>query len=238
MQGRHPRPVRAEIRIAITGAASASGRSVRDVLVRQKVPAEQVRLLDQPSEEAIISEYGGQAMLIGALDPGGLSDRDLVFLCGRPDETAVCLGWARNSGSVYVDLSGTVAGRPEFPVVNVSVNPEALRDNPRTVAAPHPISFGMTSALAPLVGAVGVEQAADPVTVRRLLKETRGLSVGASLESGASPVETEGHEEIHIAEVSQDGLGCGGFWLWALGSDWPGGAAKNAVEIAERLLSG
>jgi hypothetical protein len=33
-------------------------------------------------------------------------------------------------------------------------------------------------------------------------------------------------------------MGEHGFWAWIVGSDLPNRAAKNAVEIAARLLSG
>src|SRR6185503_13059638 len=90
---RRRRPVLADLGIAITGAASASGQAVRALLAQRKVPAERLRMLEHASDEAIISEYAGQATLIGTLEPAALADRDLVFLCGNEEESRRCLLW-------------------------------------------------------------------------------------------------------------------------------------------------
>jgi len=331
--------VRADALIAITGAASEPGRGVRESIAEQSVPVERVRLLEKRSEEAIISEYAGQAVLIGALEPEQLVDRDLVFLCGSARETRLCLGWERKAGALFVDLAGEAAAQGVAPVVNVAVNPGRLIGAPATVAAPHPISFALTSALAPLereLGLVSVEATAlrpvsdfgepgieelhrqtvgllnfteyprevfghqlafnllpqslfdragdEPPLEARLAREVAGvfgwesaratvrafvapvfhghalilhLRLGrpvdrreiAKLLAGAegiavslngvgavSPVEAAGQEEIRIAEIAPDGVTEGGWWLWLFGGNIPAGAARNAVEIAGRLL--
>ncbi len=53
-------------------------------------------------------------------------------------------------------------------------------------------------------------------------------------EAGATPVEWAGEIPIRIAEVRSDGRG--GSWIWALADDLKGGAAENAVRIAEAML--
>lgn len=331
--------MRAEARIAITGAAGALGRAIRDRVAERKVPAEQVALLEHPSDEAIISEYAGQPILIGALEPESLSDQDLVFLCGPAKESAICLGWRRKAGALFVDLSGGAASvLPEAPVVNTRVNPEALEARPGTVIAPHPVSYALSSALAPLERAIGIEtveavvlrpvsdfgepgieelqrqtvsllnftgypidvfgrqiafnllpqsaldareralalegriagevtrvlgwaapkmtlkalvvpifhghgllvhvepsRAVDAGSVAKILSGASGLSVGSGRGKAVSPVELTEGEEIRIVELASDGLPEGGIWLWILGSDLQGGAARNAVEIAGRV---
>src|SRR6266550_2701274 len=120
-ESRRLRPVLADLRIGVTGATAASGQAVRARLAQRKVPAENVRMLEKASDEAIISEYAGQATLIGTLEPEGLADRDLVFLCGSAEESRRCLLWERKKGSVWIDMSGATASQPEVPVVNLGV---------------------------------------------------------------------------------------------------------------------
>lgn len=147
----------ADLKIALVGATTASGQALRAVLAERDIPADRVRLLESPSEEAIISEYAGQPILIGTIEPDGVADRDLVFLCGSVADSARCLLWERKKGSILIDLSGSSSGRGDVPIVNVSVNPSKLSRDAKTVAAPHGISAAITTALGPLVGALSIE---------------------------------------------------------------------------------
>jgi aspartate-semialdehyde dehydrogenase len=146
-----------DLKIAVTGAAGRTGQAVRTILAAEhRVPADKVRLLEHGGEEAIISEYAGQATLIGALEPEALEDRDLVFLCGSAAESAGCLLWQRKQNSLFVDLSGAAAARGEAPVVNLAVEGTVLAGRPATVAAPHALSYALSTLLAPIEAAAGV----------------------------------------------------------------------------------
>ena len=333
--------MRTDLRIAITGAAGATGRAVRDLVAERGIPADRVRLFEKVSDEAIISEYAGQPVLIGAPDPEGLSDRDLVFLCGSEDESSRCLLWPRRGGSLFVDFSGAAAVSSGAPVVHLGVNPDALAPRPVTVAAPHAISFAVSAVLAPLerefgildaaalalrpasdFGEAGLEElhrqtvgilnfteipqdvfgaqlafnilpgsaggagggelplearlateiarilgwsesratvrtlvvpvfhghvvlirvrtgkAVETETVNRLLKRAPGLELVRDLGGESSPASVRGAGGIKVFEAAPDGTGEGGFWLRVLGGDLRAEAATNAVEIAERVLSG
>ena len=171
-------------KIAVTGAAGRSGQAVRTALAGANVPSEKVRLLERGGEEAIISEYAGQAILIGNLDPEALADRDLVFLCGGAAESAGCLLWTRKAGSLFVDLSGAAAMRGETPVVNLAVASGALVPPPATVAAPHAISYAISTLLAPIEREVGIG------------------SVEAVMHRPAADFGETGLEELHKQTVS------------------------------------
>lgn len=161
----------ADLKIAVTGAASRTGQAVRTILADENhVRPDNVRLLEHGSDEAIISEYAGQATLIGGLEPDAIADRDLVFLCGSAAESAGCLLWQRKRGSLFVDLSGVAALRGDAPVVNLAVDASALGGPtfgggevsgppaavPETVAAPHPLSYALSTLLAAIDRAAGV----------------------------------------------------------------------------------
>ena len=155
--------MRTDVRIAVTGAAGVVGKTLRTALAERKVPSEQLRFLDRATDEAILSEYAGQATLIGALEPEAIADSDVVFLCGPTEESETCLGWERRIESICVDLSGAALSRPGVPVVNLSVNGGALDRRPRLVAAPHPISLAVTSVLLPIDRAAAIERCAGVV---------------------------------------------------------------------------
>jgi len=333
----------ADIKIAVTGATGRAGQAVRTILADDhRVRADNVRLLEHSGEEAIISEYAGQATLIGALEPEALEDRDLVFLCGTASESASCLLWHRKRGSLFVDLSGAAAARGESPVVNLAVSGAALEGRPPTVAAPHALSYALSTLLAPLESAAGVAStvavvhrpAADfgeagleelhkqtvsllnfgevpkqtygrqiafnlvPQTlldegdggepgldervsaeIRRILgwpdsraavrvliapvfhghtgllhvkparkmsmrevaealKSVKGVAVTASARAAPTPVEIAERPELVVVSIAPDGGEAGDFWIWLAGGDLPTHAARNAVEIAARVLGG
>ena len=190
----------ADLKIAVTGAAGRTGQAVRSILADEhRVPAGKVRLLERGGEEAIISEYAGQATLIGALEPEALADRDVVFLGGGVVESAGCLLWQRKKGSLFVDLSGAAAARGEAPVVSLSVDGKALAGPPATVAAPHALSYAMSMLLAPVERAAGVASATVVVNrpaadfgeagLEELHKQTVSL-----LNFGEVPKETYGRQ--------------------------------------------
>jgi len=150
----------ADMKIAVTGATGRTGQAVRTILADEHhVPAENVRLLEHGSEEAIISEYAGHATLIGALEPEALADRDLVFLCGSAEESATCLLWQRRPGSLFVDLSGAAASRGEVPTVSLAAGSPVNGHPLPTVAAPHALSYALSRLLAPIEKATGVAHA-------------------------------------------------------------------------------
>jgi aspartate-semialdehyde dehydrogenase len=332
--------VKADLKIAVTGAAGTGGHALRTLLAARRVPAERLRLLEGPSEEAIISEYAGQPTLIGTTEPEALADRDIVFLCGSEEESARCLLWERKKHSVYVDLSGAATAQGKAPVVNMEVNASVLAPRPATIGAPHAISFTLTSALAPLESGFGIaaveavvlrpvsdfgeagleelhkqtvallnftempkelfgrqagfnvlpqsslERLADGAGIEaRLCREIEGvfgwtqrratvrtlvvpvfhgLSVlvhlrlnqpaplktlrkaladaaaqGARSAAGPAPTPAEAAaERVRLAaDISSDGLGDTGFWLWLVASDTAAHAARNAIDIADRLFA-
>lgn len=212
----------ADLKIAVTGAAGRTGQAVRTILADEHhVPAENVRLLEHGGEEAIISEYAGQATLIGALEPEALADRDVVFLAGGAAESAGCLLWQRKKGSLFIDLSGAAASRGEVPVVNLAVDGKALADRPATVAAPHALSYALSTLLAPVERAAGVASATAVVNrpaadfgeagLEELHKQTVSL-----LNFGELPKETYGRQvafNLVPQAVLDEGAGGGGTGL-------------------------
>lgn len=155
--------MRADTRFAVTSAAGPVGQAVRSALAERRVPIETLKLLDRASDEAIISEYAGAPILIGALEDDSLEDRDVVFVCGGDEEGTRCLTLARGNGALLVDLSGAAGREAGSPVIGLTVNAAVLDGAPATVGAPHAIALALASAIAPIDATWSVEQASAVV---------------------------------------------------------------------------
>jgi aspartate-semialdehyde dehydrogenase len=124
-------------RIAVLGAASPGGARIRAALADRGVPGARVALYGVASEVAVLSEYDGEARLVqpvGELDAHSCA---AVFVC-EPGHDPEPLSRAAASGTVVVDLSGSVAGAT-------------------TVA--HPIAGALAAILAPFSTALGLRRA-------------------------------------------------------------------------------
>jgi aspartate-semialdehyde dehydrogenase len=124
-------------RIAVLGAASPGGARIRAALADRGVPGARVALFGVASEIAVLSEYDGEARLVQPVDELEASSCAAVFVC-EPGHDPAPLSRAAASGTVVVDLSGSVAGAT-------------------TVA--HPIAGALAAILAPLSPALGLRRA-------------------------------------------------------------------------------
>jgi aspartate-semialdehyde dehydrogenase len=124
-------------RIAVLGAASPGGARIRAALADRGVPGSRVALYGVASEVAVLSEYDGEARLVQPVGELDALSCAAVFVC-EPGHDPEPLSRAAASGTLVVDLSGSVAGAT-------------------TVA--HPIAGALAKILAPLSTALGLRQA-------------------------------------------------------------------------------
>ena len=85
---------------------------------------------------------------------------------------------------------------------------------------------------------VRLQKAAPLKGVRKAISESSGVTLGSPLAGAVSPVEVAGQQAKLVADITADGLGETGFWVWLVGADAAAHAAKNAVEIADRMMAG
>lgn len=70
--------------------------------------------------------------------------------------------------------------------------------------------------------------------IRRILSESGSLVVAEAPGDYLTPRGVAGRDEVHVGRIRADD---GGFWMWVVADNLRRGAATNALEIAERLLT-
>jgi aspartate-semialdehyde dehydrogenase len=184
--GRRPAGPTRGANVALFDATTLIGKGVKDQLVARKFPIASVHLYTSSTDpDSNLSEFAGEAMLVGQPDIDALGPLDIAFLCGDRGEGALYLDWPGRLGFAAVDLTGASRSRPGIPVVNAAINPEALPEKPGLVSSPHPVALILSSVLAPLGRRCGLREATavalQPVSERgeegigELYKQTLGL---------------------------------------------------------------
>ncbi len=134
-------------RVAIVGAETVAGGRIREALAERRVPGRRVDLYGTLGDEAVLSEYAGEARLIQSADPEEVADHDVIFLCepGAAAERIV----AANGTGVLIDLvDATNGGGP--PLLHLGIHGDALPADRRVVAVPGPIGLLLADLLHPL----------------------------------------------------------------------------------------
>jgi len=146
--------------IALFDATTLVARGVKEQLVARGFPTASVRLFTSSDDpEANLSEFDGEAMLVGRPDLDALGNLDIAFLCGTPEEGARYLQWPRQAGFTAIDLTAASRGDAHVPVVNAAVNPGAIEAWAGLIAAPSPAAQILTSLIAPIRRGPGLESA-------------------------------------------------------------------------------
>lgn len=171
--------------LAIFDATTLLAKGVKEKLVERSFPVASMRLFGTGGgEEASLSEFNGEAMLVGAPDLETLGALDIAFYCGTREEGARYLEWAGKAGFVAIDLTTAANGTAGVPLVNAEVNPEVIPAEPVVIATPHAISLFLSTLLAPLrrcglrrAAAVAFQPAAQSGEggIEELYRQTTGL---------------------------------------------------------------
>jgi aspartate-semialdehyde dehydrogenase len=144
--------------VALFDATTLAARGVRDQLAARSFPAASVRLFTSTADAAPnLTEFKGEPMLVTEPDIDTLENLDIAFLCGTPEEGARYLDWAGRVGFTAVDLTGAAASGAA-PIVNASVNPEAILEGPGVIATPHPVAQVLSTLLAPVRNRCGLQE--------------------------------------------------------------------------------
>jgi len=86
-------------------------------------------------------------------------------------------------------------------------------------------------------------ETAKPVTalkIRELLAKAPGVIVIDDPKNNLYPLpkDVEGRDETFVGRIRQDAFSKNGLWLWVVADNLRKGAATNAVQIAECVISG
>ncbi|MEK7798267.1 MAG: Asd/ArgC dimerization domain-containing protein [Acidobacteriota bacterium] len=152
--------VRRRAHLALFDATTLAAKGVKDHLVARSFPAASVRLFtSSPDPDSNLTEFKGEPMLVTSPDIDTLQDLDIAFLCGSRADGARYLDWAGRVGFVAVDLTGAAGASRGVPLVNASVNPEAIGEGPGVIATPHPVAQILSTLLAPVRKRCGLLEA-------------------------------------------------------------------------------
>jgi aspartate-semialdehyde dehydrogenase len=79
----------------------------------------------------------------------------------------------------------------------------------------------------------------DPSEARKILAKSPGIVVIDDLKNNLYPMpkDAEGRDETFVGRIRQDAFNKKGLWLWVVADNLRKGAATNAVQIAECVIS-
>ncbi len=171
-------------RLAICNAESFLGREIKDALARRRELWDDLRLLSETSEEALVTDIGGDAALVLPATADNLEDVDLLFFCpGASESVEIPSVVPRNVASVVAVEDGLVPGLPPV-VAGVNAPPAGSADVAPRVSSAHPALVALAHLLSPLVD-LGLEACTASVVlpsstrgqagVDQLLAQTRSI---------------------------------------------------------------
>lgn len=205
--------------VAVIGATTAAGREVVAALRQRRFAVGAWRLYD--TAEALGREDADLDVPVSLLDSADLEGVDLLFLCGTEAMTAACLSRAERAGAAVIDLTQTVAGSPEIPLVVPEVNADAVAElgERRVVAVPVSGATALSVVLKPLheaavlkrvvVAAYVAASAAGTPGIEELGRQTADLLNGRSVESAVFPQRIAFNLVPQVGEFLSGGLSRG-----------------------------
>lgn len=146
--------------LALFDATTLLGKGVKERLVDRRFPVESVHLYTSNSDpDGNLSDYAGEAMLVKRPDIDALGPLDIAFFCGTRPEGALYVDWPVRRGFVAIDLTTASRDTARVPVVNATVNPEALPPGAGLVRTPYPIALVLSTVLAAVKRGCGLRAA-------------------------------------------------------------------------------
>jgi len=137
--------------VALFDATTLAAKGVKDQLVARAFPIASVRMFTSSTDPDFnLTEFAGEPVLLSPPDLDTLGNLDVAFLCGTRQEGERYLDWAGRAGFVAIDLTGASIGAGDVPLVNASVNPEAIPAGPGVVGSPHAVAQMLSTLLAPV----------------------------------------------------------------------------------------
>lgn len=153
------RKLPASPKVAVVGATGAVGRVMLDLLFRREFPASGVRAFATQRSAGRTVDFGGESLVVEAIDRGVFEGIDLVFI-DTPDDIALKLApQARDAGAIVIDKSAAWRMDEGVPLVVPEINADALEDHEGLIASPNCTTTVVVLPLYPLHLRFGLERA-------------------------------------------------------------------------------
>ena len=166
----------AALKVAMVGATSILGRELRRVLWDRRFPLQEITMMGDGEDAGKITEYGGEAHLVGELDPEKLAGTDILFICEQGQAARHAMTAAAAGDAFIIDLADAQAGAGD-PVISMDINAHALPAHGAAhIRAPHQA----TQILSTVLGALGKGTA---------ILEVRGTAITPVSDGGEPAVE-------------------------------------------------
>jgi aspartate-semialdehyde dehydrogenase len=190
---------RTPINIALFDSSTLIGKGVKSHLAARRFPVGKIRLFDTETVEegGNISEFSGEPLLAVRPDLDEMERVDVAFFCGKAGAGKDYLDWPSRGRFVAIDLTLSANALETVPVVNASVNPEAVNAHAGVLASPHPVSQFLSTLFAPLTRELPL---ADVVTLVMQPASEEG-------EQGIEELYRQTVALLNFTEVSKDFFG-------------------------------
>jgi aspartate-semialdehyde dehydrogenase len=100
--------------MVIVGATTLRGKELVDLL-KERIPAADLKLLDEEIAAGILTEAAGEPAIIQSVDPESFENARIVFFAGKPEFAAKHADDALRNSSAVIDLSGGLRDRGDVP---------------------------------------------------------------------------------------------------------------------------
>jgi len=138
------------LKVAVLGSNSLIGKELREILAERNFPLNSLTLLDEEEVPEAITELEKEANFALGINEESFADVELVFICGKEEDTARYLPWLKKSGVIALDLSHYLRPKEGFPLAISGVNEERIKKQ-KLIALPHPLAIIIASLLKPIV---------------------------------------------------------------------------------------
>lgn len=150
-------------KVAIFDPTSIRGKEMKKVLVERNFPSQSVKLIDSTEMLGTLTDFGGEATFIQNANPEILEESDVVFFCGKPDESRELAPLHRKMDFFAFDLSRFAEESGEYRYFVSGVNCDAAAEFTGVMASPHPVTVLLARVISKLHKAFGVASASATV---------------------------------------------------------------------------
>ena len=143
--------------VAIVGATGAVGHEFLRVLAERKFPMRSLKLLASPRSAGKTMSYGGEELIVEALDEQSFRGVDVAFFSAGGGTSLEFAPKAVASGCAVIDNSSAYRMDQDVPLVVPEVNRAAMGQHQGILANPNCSTIILVLALAPLQQRAGLQ---------------------------------------------------------------------------------